>query len=692
MFILKPRSQTNHLIAKYAQILLYGLVVLIVCLLTNNSQINVWASNQPNSNNCGNNLTQLIAFCQKDPYTGNYIFGYNNFEQCNQKCIAQKEKENWDNWTYVHCALACENTTSRPNLKEDKRFRAGAYNQCVDQLFESNKITRNELICACNNNERFLQTAPVRCLDFVERPQKNNQVSNILLNLLPECFNLDIYAPNIVACAKSIVNILLVVGIIFLGVSLGYLAAQSLLSGQGSFWLIVKERIRDLIVGIVLIGTPVAILSFIDPRSEFLDFSNFVELSLGKNLRDPTGKPSSTCDGDLGSTGIVYRYTFEQDKLCGPWGTPCDYNVKFPTLAFYNCKVFFGVSREGGHITGHFPIFDIESIKIDYDIVSRGRNKINHAGPRVAAGENGVGIISVDLFGKDEWGFETSFWDGESETYSDRAYRIFTDDYFLFVARVAYYKGNWIAIAPIKREYKVANLGPDLRNKGSPIQWKTFESDEVTYGGHAELITNRDFTELYAIFGARGDNSTIITIMKYKEATNNEATGTFEKVAEVSTSDTNVGVCYRPTGALDSQGNLHFTCDDTGGSLYYYTNAGNTNPGNTNPGDTNAEGSWKRQLLTNNGVSGVLRIDEKDGIHVGFITFRPSGPAYMYSSDGNTWTKPIVANEIVNPKYGYTANMIGGVALHGQNPYLLVAFETWKSGGRFGLIMFGAEA
>jgi len=680
MFILKPRSQTNHLIAKYTHILLYGLVVLIVCLLTNNSQINVWASNQPNSNNCGNNLTQLIAFCQKDPDTGNFIFGYNNFEQCNQKCIAQKEKEkeNWDNWTYVHCALACENTTSRPNLKEDKRFRAGAYNQCVDQLFESNKITRNELICACNNNERFLQTAPVRCLDFVERPQKNNQVSNILLNLLPECFNLDIYAPNIVACAKSIVNILLVVGIIFLGVSLGYLAAQSLLSGQGSFWEILKERTRDLIVGILLIGTPVAILSFIDPRSQFLDFSNFVELSLGKNLRDPTGKPSSTCDGDPGSTGIVYRYTFEQDKLCGPWGTPCDYNVKFPTLAFYNCKVFFGVSREGGHITGHFPIFDIESIKIDYDIVSKGTNKIDYAGPRVAAGENGVGIISVDQFGTNKWSFETRFWDGESETYSDRAYRIFTDDYFLFVARIAYYKGNWIAIAPIEKQYKVANLGPDLRNKGSPIQWKTFESDQVTYKGHAELITNRDFTELYAIFGARGDNSQIITIMQYKEATNNEATGTFEKFAEVNTSDTNVGVCYRPSGALDSQGNLHFICDDVGGGLYYYTNA---------------RGSWEKQLLTNNGISGVLRIDEKDGIHVGFITYRSWSPAYMYSSDGKTWTKPIVANEIVNPKYGFTANMFGGVALHGQNPYLLVAFEDWTNGGsRFGLIMFGAEA
>jgi len=676
MFILKLRSQTNHLIAKYAQILLYGLVVLIVSLLTNNSQINVWANNQPNSNNCGDNLVQLISFCQKDSDTGNFVFGYNNFEQCNQKCLAQKE--NWDNWTYVHCALACENTTSRPNLKQDKRFRASAYNQCVDQLFESNKITRNELICACNNNERFLQTAPVRCLDFVERPQKNSQISNILLNLLPECFNLDIYAPNIVACAKSIVNILLVTGIIFLGVSLGYLAAQSLLSGQGNFWEILKEKTRDLIVGILLIGTPMAILNLIDPRSQFLDFSNFVELSLGKRLRDPTGKDDTICEGDPNSTGVVYRYTIENDKSCdGPWGTPCDYNIKFPTLAFYNCKIFFGASRHGSHLTGYFPIFDVENIKIEFDEVPRGRNRIDYAGPRVAAGENGVGIISVDSFTRNEWSIHTRFWDGESETYKDREYEIFTNKYFLSVARVAYYKGNWIAIAPIEKQYKVANLGPDLRNKGSPIQWKTFESDQVTYAGYAELITNRDFTELYAIFGARGDNSKIITIMQYKETTNNEATGTFEKIAEINTSDTNVGVCHRPSGALDSQGNLHFTCDDTDGSLYYYTNA---------------EGSWKKQLLTDNGFNGVLRIDQKDGIHAGFITYRSWSPAYMYSSDGNTWTRPIVANEIVNPKYGFTANMIGGVAIHEQNPYLLVAFEDWtNTGGRVGLIMFGAE-
>jgi len=483
-----------------------------------------------------------------------------------------------------------------------------------------------------------------------------------------------------IACAKSIVNILLVLGIIFLGVSMGYLAAQSLLSGQGSFWEIIKERTRDLIVGILLIGTPVAILSLIDPRSQFLDFSNFVELSLGKNLRDPTGKADTSCEGDPGSTEVVYRYTIEDDKFCdGPWGTPCDYDVKFPTLAFYNCKIFFGASRHGSHLTGYFPIFDVENIKIEFGEIPRGRNRIDYAGPRVAAGENGVGIISVDSFTRNEWSIHTRFWDGESETYKDREYQIFTDDYFLSVARVAYYKGNWIAIAPIEREYKVANLGPDLKKRGNinQIEWKTFESDEVTYAGHAELITNRDFTELYAIFGARGDNSQIITIMKYKEDTNNEATGTFEKIAEINTSDTNGGVCYRPSGALDSQGNLHFTCDDTGGSLYYYTNA---------------EGSWKKQLLTNNGLNGVLRIDEKDGIHVGFITFRPRSPAYMYSSDGNTWTRPIVANEIVNPKYGFTANMVGGVAIHGQNPYLLVAFEDWTNGGpRVGLIMFGAE-
>ncbi len=681
MFVLNPKTETTSLLSKHFQnllkISLFGfLVLLVISFFTNNFQVTVWANNQSNSSTCGDNLVQLIAFCQKDLETGNFIFGYNNFEQCNQNCIAKKEKENWDNLTYAYCALACENTTSRPNLKEDKRFRASGYNQCVDQLLESNRITRNEMLCACNNNERFLQTAPVRCLDFIERPKTNNQTSSVLLNLLPECFYLDLYAPNIIACARSIVNILLVIGIILLGVSLGYLAAQSLISGKGSFWLIVKERIRDLIVGILLIGTPVAILSLIDPRSQFLDFANFVELSLGKNLKDPTGKVNETCDGDPGSTGVVYHYTFEADKLCGEWGTPCDYNIKYPTLAFHNCKVFVAASRYGGHLIGSFPIFDVKNIQINFDIVSRGRGKIDYEGPRVAAGENKVGIINVAQFGKDEWGFETRFWDTESETYSDQIYTVFTDDDFLFVARVAYYKGDWIAIAPIEKEYKVANLGPDLNNRGNrPIQWKTFESDEVTYRGHAELITNQDFTELYAIFGARGDNSQIITIMKYDDSEK-----IFKKFAEINTSNTQVGVCYRPSGALDSEGKLHFICDDVGGGLYYYTNK---------------TGAWVQKKLTNKGVAGVIRIDQKDGIHVGYMVYQaPGGPAYMYSADGGeNWTDPIIANEIVNPKYGFSANMIGGVAIQGQNPYLLVTFEDWTNGSpRVGFIMFGAEA
>jgi len=657
-----------------------SLIIIGTITLCLSNQLTIPAYAETQSDNRVNEILREITFCQKDGDTGEFIFGYNHFARCNQKCIQKKQENNWSNWTYVKCAWTCRNDT-RQNSQISKIFRAEGYEACINRLLENKGFSKKEAIAACNNNQDFLFALPIYCYDYVEVPKNNSPVQTFFLNLLPECFNLDISATNVVGCVKSIVNVLLVIGIVFLFTSLGYLAAKSLLNNKGNFWLTIREKLRDLIVGIVLITLPVAIITLIDPNWQFLNFSQLASLNLNVRLKDPLGSAKETCPGDPNEAGVIYSYTFEQDKFCGgPWGTRCEYDIKHPTLAFYNCKVFFGVSREGGHITGHFPIFDIESIKIDYDIVSRGRNKINHAGPRVAAGENGVGIISVDLFGKDEWGFETSFWDGESETYSDRAYRIFTDDYFLFVARVAYYKGNWIAIAPIEGEYKVANLGPDLKKKGNinQIEWKTFESDQVTYVGHAELITNRDFTELYAIFGARGDNSTIITIMKYKEAANDEATGTFEKIAEINTSDTNVGVCYRPTGALDSQGNLHFTCDDTGGSLYYYTNAG---------------GYWEKQLLTNNGVSGVLRIDEKDGIHVGFIAFRQGGPAYMYSSDGNTWTKPIVANEIVNPKYGYTANMFGGVAIHGQNPYLLVAFEYFTNGGgRFGLIMFGAEA
>ena len=222
MFVFKPKTQIISLISKYTQnllkISLLGcLVLLVISFLANGSQVTVWANNQPNnSSDCGNNLVQIISsLCQRDSETGNFVFGYNNFEQCNQKCITKKEKENWDNLTYAHCALACENTTSRPNLKDNKRFRANGYNQCVDWLFESKKISRSELICACNNNENFLKTAPVRCLDFLEHPKTNNQVLSVLLNLLPECFNLNTQAPNIVACARSVVNILLVIGIVF---------------------------------------------------------------------------------------------------------------------------------------------------------------------------------------------------------------------------------------------------------------------------------------------------------------------------------------------------------------------------------------------------------------------------------------------------------------------------------------------
>ena len=78
MLVLKPPVQTTNLMAKYKPnllktSLLFGLLLLIISSFTNHLQVTVWANNQPNSNNCGDNLVQLISFCQKDLDTGNYV-------------------------------------------------------------------------------------------------------------------------------------------------------------------------------------------------------------------------------------------------------------------------------------------------------------------------------------------------------------------------------------------------------------------------------------------------------------------------------------------------------------------------------------------------------------------------------------------------------------------------------------------
>jgi hypothetical protein len=647
----------------------------ITLCLSNQLTIPAYAETQ--SDNRVNEILREITFCQKDGDTGEFIFGYNHFARCNRTCIQKKQENNWNNWTYVECAWTCRNDTSK-NFQTGKIFRAEGYEACINRLLENKGFSKKEAIAACNNNQDFLFALPIYCYDYVEVPKNNSPVQTFFLNLLPECFNLDISATNVVGCVKSIVNVLLVIGVVFLFTSLGYLAAKSLLNNKGNFWLTIREKFRDLIVGIVLITLPVAIITLIDPSWQFLNFSQLASLNLNVRLKDPLGSITETCPGDPDKTGVIYSYAFEGDKVCmGEFGEPCDYNIKFPTLVLYNCQVFFGISRDGGHVTGYFPLFNIEAMTSDFDTFPRGGNYIDYTGPKVAMGSNGlVGIINVDRFGN-TWEVSTRLWNGQD--YEDRNV-VYTENSFLYKALVAYYKGNWIAISVNKNlpgtngQYQVANLGPDLNNQGNrPIEWKTFAPGNITYKGQAELITDRDFTELYVILGS-GSNEyrNRVTIMKYDESSQN-----FQEFQVIQRH------CHRPSGNLDSQGKLHFTCDDTEGNLYYYTNK---------------SGDWVSTKITNSGVSGVLRIDQKDGIHIGYMTYsRPRKPAYTYSRDGQNWTTPIIAEDLNGQKYDYVANM-AGVAFYGKRPYLLVAVEDFTFGKardngsrRAVFIMFGAK-
>ena len=652
----------------------------ITLCLSNQLTIPAYAETQ--SDNKVNEILNEITFCQKDSDTGKFIFGYNHFAKCNQKCIEKKQENNLSNWIYVECAWTCRNDTSQNSQisNSNKVFRAKSYEACINRLLENKGFSKKDAIAACNNNQDFLFALPIYCYDYVEVPKNNSSVQTFFLNLLPECFYLDISTANVVGCVKSIVNVLLVIGIVFLFTSLGYLAAKSLLNNKGNFWLTIREKFRDLIVGIVLITLPAAIITLIDPNWQFLNFSQLASLNLNVRLKDPLGSIAETCLGDPDKAGVIYSYAFEGDKVCtgGFYDqNKCKYNIKHPTLVLYNCQVFFGISRIGGHVTGYFPLFNIEAMISDFYTFRRGEHDIDYAGPKVAIGPDGlVGIISIDRF-DNTWEISTRLWNGQD--YEDLN-KVYTENSFLYKALVAYYKGNWIAISANQNlpgtngQYQVTNLGPDLNNRGNrPIEWKTFAPGNITYRGQVELITDRNFTEIYLILSSGlNEYSNKVTIMKYNESLKN-----FEEFQVILRS------CYRVSGNLDSQGKLHFTCDDAAGNLYYYTNK---------------SGDWVSTKITDKGVSGVLRIDQKDGIHIGYMTHsRPRKPAYIYSRDGQNWTTPIIAEDLNGQKYDYVANM-AGVAFYGKRPYLLVAVEDFTFGKardngsrRAVFIMFGAK-
>jgi len=83
----------------------------ITLCLSNQLTIPAYAETQ--SDNRVNEILREITFCQKDGDTGKFIFGYNHFARCNQKCIQKKQENNWSNWTYVECAWTCRNDTRK---------------------------------------------------------------------------------------------------------------------------------------------------------------------------------------------------------------------------------------------------------------------------------------------------------------------------------------------------------------------------------------------------------------------------------------------------------------------------------------------------------------------------------------------------------------------------------------------------
>ncbi len=176
---------------------------------------------------------------------------------------------------------------------------------------------------------------------------------------------------------------------------------------------------------------------------------------------------------------MVYHLVYEGDQGPCEWGKPCQYNVKFPTVAFYDCKVFFAASRGQDfsgdqHITGYFPIFDPNNMKISLNTVQRGAHGLDYAGPKVAAGLDGVAILSTDKFGND-YKVHSRFWDGEN--YKEGPTEVMsTNDFSLHSAPIAY-QNTWLGVVSSGEHFLVADLGKDLKDKNN---WKSFSSNIIS--------------------------------------------------------------------------------------------------------------------------------------------------------------------------------------------------------------------
>jgi hypothetical protein len=113
----------------------------------------------------------------------------------------------------------------------------------------------------------------------------NNQ--SVLGSVLPACASAARGVNLFLECAKQVTLAMLVVGIIFVFIRIGYESAVGLVSGGASAANIkqIQDLLGSLIVGIVLVGMPALIIQSIDPLAGRVAFNFLQEFNLGPDAQ-----------------------------------------------------------------------------------------------------------------------------------------------------------------------------------------------------------------------------------------------------------------------------------------------------------------------------------------------------------------------------------------------------------------------
>jgi hypothetical protein len=116
----------------------------------------------------------------------------------------------------------------------------------------------------------------------------NEPPTNALSTIFPACKFADTGVDSFLECGSQITFFILVVAIIYAFLKLAYMAINGLLFAGGvssDFYKMIGESLRNLVVGILFVGMPVAILTVVDPLARVLNFRFLEEFNLGPEAK-----------------------------------------------------------------------------------------------------------------------------------------------------------------------------------------------------------------------------------------------------------------------------------------------------------------------------------------------------------------------------------------------------------------------